>query len=256
MTSVLFVEDESVMRAAFQKMMDWDASGFVLASTVANGAEAIAYIDANPVDIVVTDLKMPVMGGIELIEALKAMSFNGVILVLSNYTDFELVRIALTRGASDYMLKINIDGETLRKQLTAAAAILESKALAKSDSSDGIPPEYDQYQKEVREVMQFIHTHYSEKITLDDVAGVVNMSNAHLCRLFKRQTGNNIFEYINVLRMKKAASLIEAGETYMREVASTVGIDDQFYFTRLFRKHFGMPPSEYRKTFSAKENAV
>ena len=255
MKRVLFVEDEAVMRSAFRRMMDWEASDFVLASIVANGAEALTYIEENPVDIVITDLKMPVMGGIELIEALNKRSFEGIILVLSNYTDFELVRTALTRGASDFMLKLSIDEEKLRKQLESAVELLNAKTKAHSDRDKerGIPSKYDLAKKEVREVLQFIHSHFAEKITLDDVAGVANMNKSHLCRLFRKETGRQIFAYINYLRMQKAASLIEAGETYIREISSSVGFDDQFHFTKLFRKQFGMPPSEYSKIVRNRE---
>ncbi|MCL2033112.1 MAG: response regulator [Oscillospiraceae bacterium] len=371
MYKVLFAEDEALMRMAFSKMMDWDNSGFQLAAVVANGAEALSYIEKNKVDVLITDLKMPVMDGLELIEALKERSFRGVILVLSNYTDFELVRKALTRGAADYMLKLNIDGEALLKQLNEAAEILKgekagnprqrgdspasdvffypsqhhihnrldmkfdclpesfsaSKTAAKYISlyyGQGAaaaeeymstlmsrcaalpvhPPEakaffiataqkiaaavhgdinekreldhiqdagrflselcawlsalleearlpqflqFALYKKEVRDALLFIHFHFTEKITLDDVAKAVNLNRNYLCRLFKQETGVSMFAYLNDLRMKKAAALIEAGDTYMRGVAAAVGIDDQFYFARVFKKYHKVPPSKYGK---------
>ncbi|MCL2699823.1 MAG: response regulator [Defluviitaleaceae bacterium] len=246
MYKVLFVEDEAVMRMAFHKMMDWNATEFTLASTVSNGAEALSYAAENHIDIVVTDLKMPVMDGIELIQSLRARGFSGVILVLSNYTDFELVRQALTKGAADYMLKLDIDGDTLLKQLNAAAALLKNET--------GTPRDIERYRhckKEVRDALVFIHQSFTEKITLDDVAKAVNLNRSYLCRLFKQETGGHMFGYLNDLRMKKAAALIEegieAGDVYIREVASAVGIDDQFYFARVFKKYHKMPPSEYVK---------
>ncbi|MCL1820506.1 MAG: response regulator [Oscillospiraceae bacterium] len=238
MVNVLFVEDEAVMRSAFRKMMDWEASDFALAAAVANGAEALAYIENNPVDIVITDLKMPVMDGLELIETLQDRGFQGIILVLSNYTDFELVRTALTRGASDYMLKVNIDGDTLRKQLESAAAMLEHKNPSGRETV---------YKKEIRDAIQFIQAHFTERITLDDVAGAVKLNRSYLSRLFKHETGGHMFGFINDLRMKKAAELICGGDITVSEVAEAVGIDDQFYFARVFKKHFGIPPSEYRR---------
>jgi len=265
MYRVLFAEDEAVMRMAFSKMMSWDDTGFQLASVVANGAEALSYIEKNKVDILITDLKMPVMDGLELIEALKKRSFRGVILVLSNYTDFELVRKALTRGAADYILKLNIDGETLLKQLRAAAVILESGEAGIPRQKEDPPAPADffdpvrqparspgdasfaRYKKEVRDALLFIHFHFAEKITLDDVAKAVNLNRNYLCRLFKQETGGSMFAYLNDLRMQKAAALIEAGDTYMRGVAAAVGIDDQFYFTRIFKKYHKVPPSKYGK---------
>ncbi|MDR0219811.1 MAG: response regulator [Lachnospiraceae bacterium] len=250
MRRVLFVEDEAAMRTAFKKMIDWNESGFELAAITSNGVDALMYMSANPVDIVVTDLIMPVMDGLELID--KLQDFTGVILVLSNYSDFELVRKALTRGASDYILKINIDGNTLLTQLNAAAALLDAKEQV--DEFDSlIPAEFDSCKKEVRDALRFIHAHYTEKIRLDDVAGAVNLNRSYLCRIFKQETQVPIFNYINNLRMQKAAALIRGGDTYMRGISEIVGIHDQFYFTKVFRKYHNMSPSEYAKSLKVKE---
>lgn len=247
---VLIVEDEVVMRAAFRKMMDWSSGGFELAGIAANGAEALAYADKFQVDIIITDLKMPVMDGLTLINELKKRDYAGVILVLSNYSDFELVRAALTQGASDYLLKLNVDGEILLRQLNAAAELLSAKkgeeAGAETDFSR-LPPEYAAVRKEVSDTLQFIHAHFTEKITLDEIAGAVSRERSYICRIFRQDIGRNIFEYINDLRMRKAAALIAAGHTYMREVAAAVGISDQFYFARVFKKYYQVSPSEYCK---------
>jgi len=374
MYRVLFADDEPIMRIAFRKMMEEGDGRFTLAANLANSAEALAYIDKNPVDIVVTDLKMPVMDGLELIEGLKASGFAGAILVLSNYNDFELVRLALTRGASDYLLKQSIDAQKLLVQLSAMAqaitvndrnlaskspkelqgfyerggvfhpcllcvrqggssiervlavleqvfgdmgtfmsAITEDKVLlllplelriedklrqavrgihtylnvsadvliappasspeqaqqycAECTRVSAVPPSpaeapvrlledvifahlplFRKYKKEVRDAMLFIHFHFAEKISLDDVARAVNLNPNYLCRLFKQDTGEPMFRYINNLRMQKAARLIDEGYTYMRGVAADVGIDDQFYFARVFKKFHGVSPSEYGKS--------
>jgi len=484
--NVLLADDEAVMRIAFSKMLDWDASEFRLAAAVSNGAEALAYIRENHVDIVVTDLIMPVMDGLDLIQALKDDGFGGVILVLSNFSDFELVRSALTRGAADYMLKLDIDGEALAKQLNAAAAMIGERNTPKAPRGDSFYPcllsvrhktgqadtydpalramvvikqmfaetgaeielmgrfeafllipgqgrgdtfewvmdklrqivrqiqiylnlnvrallsrktapfeqasgmypvfekassvffypsipevrcledvsfvshakepdphdaafryvsiyyrqggsqaegyfselmerfaalpanpskakefflaalrvidfafpsgadprakgegssvdaasadafiaglcgrlsgildraspglfrQYGEYRKEVRDALLFIHFHYQDKITLDDVAGAVNLNRDYLCRLFKQETSSGMFRHINSLRMQRAASLIIAdkGSSYMREVAASVGIGDQFYFARVFKKYHGVSPSEYAKRLPGAE---
>lgn len=385
MHRVLFADDEPIMRIAFRKMMEEGKARFTLAAAVANGAEALSYISANPVDIVVTDLKMPVMDGLELIERLKESGFSGAILVLSNYNDFELVRTALTRGASDYLLKQSIDAEKLLRQLNAMvqtiaandrnpvtprasrspgelqglyergglfrpclfsvrqngataplpsmervlavleqvfvdvgafmSAIAEDKVLLLLPHEDGgrrvedklrqavrsirtylnlsadvliappasspeqaqqycaecvrvsdLPqapdeppvrtledvifahlPQFKKYNKEVRDALLFIHFHFAEKISLNDMARAVSLNREYLCRLFRQETGEPMFRYINNLRMQKAARLIEEGYTYMRGVAADVGIDDQFYFARVFKKYHGVSPSEYGK---------
>jgi len=372
------------MRIGFRNMMEACKPCFHLAAMVANGAEALAHIEANPVDIVVTDLKMPVMDGLELISRLRAGGFPGRILVLSNYNDFDLVRTALTRGASDYVLKQTMDAGKLLQQLEALAeSITDGGQSAGATRAEGAPkdlqalyesggaylpcllrvrraeaggrpamnrvlvvleqvlgdsavlmaamdedkellflahgtdgervrnklaqvvrslhtylnlnadaligppasspeqarqyyaecaklmdtapalseppvrtmeealfahmPQFSKLKREVCGALLFIHFHFAEKITLDDIARSVNLNPSYLCRLFKQETGEAMFRHINDLRMREAARLIEAGYTYMRGVAADVGIDDQFYFTRVFKKYHGVAPSEYGK---------
>jgi len=320
---------------------------------------------------------MPVMDGLDLIQSLKEENWGGVILVLSNYADFELARAALTRGANDYLLKLDIDGELLAKQLTAAAALVgEKSTLVKSSevkdsyyaclvsaqnktpqtelntpaqralavfkqmfaetdakidvtgeneifmlipgsahkdtykrimdklsqavrqaniylsldtrallsgtvttaeqtdetyktletASDlffspalpevicledalytNLPEKFESFRKEVREAILFVHFNYQNTITLDDIAKAVNLNKDYLCRLFKKETGFQMFRYLSNLRMQRAAMLISKNpdRSYVRDVAVAVGIDDQFYFTRVFKKYHGVSPSEY-----------
>ena len=110
-----------------------------------------------------------------------------------------------------------------------------------------LPKGFDTLRKEVREAMLFIHFNYHRSITLDDVAKEVNLNRDYLCRLFKKETELPMFRYLNNLRMQRAASIIAENpdRSYIRDVAAAVGIDDQFYFTRIFKKHHGISPREY-----------
>ena len=110
-----------------------------------------------------------------------------------------------------------------------------------------LPSEAASYKKEVKDAMLFIRFHFCKRLTLDEIAGAVGLNASYLCRVFKKETGENPFAYVNRLRMERAAALISGGEVYVKQVAASVGIDDPFYFTRMFKKHFGVAPSEYLK---------
>lgn len=91
--------------------------------------------------------------------------------------------------------------------------------------------------------------HYTEPVTLEDIAGHVNLNKSYLCRLFKQQTGKSVFGCLNQIRMEKAAQYISKykDQYSVREIAMLVGIEDQFYFTRRFKAYFGVSPSEYAR---------
>lgn len=517
MIRILFVDDEPIAKIAFRKLVDWENSDYQLVETASNGLEALKFLETQTVDIVITDLKMPIMGGIELIKALKNATYQGLILVISNYSDFELVREALIEGATDYMLKVNMTKDTLLQQLSKMTARLrenqaqlaqqEHTAFVTSqqakqfsltqlrayllDATDHLPEalpfdfpfgfpvypftlsfhadtvqkeklktilsyaedmirdlfkeiqdliilkmhanelfcmlptsafaqenislehslhqlmrrihmyfslpctlffttaqeeleqlktsysqltqsypirfyrqemlfdcnqlpsfkmipdedavhfitlmskssnetnledlyaEIDSFlakcqkeffhptqikdffikaleylsfsnfdskrsltlnhytetltactsftslknilkeafkalmastpapisseKKEIQEVLYYIHTHYKMKLSLEDLALSVNLNSSYLCRLFKQEVGISIFNYINKIRMEKAAQLIKANkDIYIKEIAVSVGIDDPFYFTRKFKEYYGKNPTDYK----------
>ena len=120
MYNLLLVDDEPLIKVAFQSAVEWGKNGFLLAATASNGQEALHIVETQHIDAVITDLKMPGMDGLSLIHELKKRSFTGPILVLSNYSDFDSVRAALTDGAYDYFLKINMNGESIGEHLEMA----------------------------------------------------------------------------------------------------------------------------------------
>ena len=121
MYNLLLVDDEPLIKVAFQSAVEWGKNGFLLAATASNGQEALHIVETQHIDAVITDLKMPGMDGLALIHELKKRSFTGPILVLSNYSDFDSVRTALTDGAYDYFLKINMNGESIGEHLPRQA---------------------------------------------------------------------------------------------------------------------------------------
>lgn len=104
------------------------------------------------------------------------------------------------------------------------------------------------YKKEVVECIRYIQNHYHEKFTLADLSASIGMSENYLCKIFKDDTGTSIIQYTHILRMEKAANLILENNLFLWEIAEAVGISDQFYFNRLFKKIYGMTPSQYRDT--------
>lgn len=110
---VLIVEDDKFFRFAIKKYVDWDSYGYEIAGEAVHGAAALEFIESQPVEVVVTDMSMPVMNGIELTAALKEKYPHILIIALSAYDDFEFVKESLKLGASDYILKQDIEKEDI-----------------------------------------------------------------------------------------------------------------------------------------------
>ena len=94
-----------------------------------------------------------------------------------------------------------------------------------------------------------ITTIRSAAYLLGTISANVNLSTSYLCRVFKSEVGTSITSYLNNLRIRKAATLIKENTFSLKEISVMVGIDDQLYFSRLFKKCMGISPSEYGKRF-------
>ena len=99
----------------------------------------------------------------------------------------------------------------------------------------------------LKKVLQYIGEHYSSPIRLSELAELVNMNEQYFCRYFKKNIGKTITEYINVIRVEKAATALAETEDKIIDIASACGFDNTGYFIRRFKKEKGMTPSEYRK---------
>lgn len=106
MLKVLLVDDEPFITQGLLKLIDWAQEGYEIASTASNGEEALEYIEHNHVDLVVTDIKMPVMNGIELLRNIRERElFDIEVIILSGYKEFEYAMEGMKYGCAGYVLK-------------------------------------------------------------------------------------------------------------------------------------------------------
>ena len=102
------------------------------------------------------------------------------------------------------------------------------------------------FKKEVQAVIIYVNAHYMDKLTLDSIADYVGLNREYLSRLFSKETGIGLFQYINEVRMKRAGEMIRSNkQVYIKEVAAAVGFDDPYFFSRKFKDFYGKTPSEY-----------
>ena len=97
-------------------------------------------------------------------------------------------------------------------------------------------------------IIDYINSHYNEKLTLKDISNHCNISISHLTRLFKASTGYSIVEYTNTLRVKKASELIKNTDLSMSEIALRTGFSSFSYFGKMFSEYYGISPLKYRNS--------
>lgn len=100
----------------------------------------------------------------------------------------------------------------------------------------------------VEQIIDYIEDHYSEKISLDQIAENMYLSPFYVSRIFKSETGNAPIRHLINIRLEKAKELLEGGyEGSIQEVAAQVGYDDAYHFSKLFKKRYGISPSQARQ---------
>lgn len=132
---VLIVDDDRIIREDIKHLINWESNGYELIADAANGMEALEIIHSTHVDIIFTDIYMPVMNGVELIKAVKRESQETQIIVMSNYDDFSYVKDAMKYGALDYFLKYQINDSSLLTILNSAASEVEKARKENKEKS-------------------------------------------------------------------------------------------------------------------------
>ena len=124
---VLLVDDDMIVRIFLQNMVRWESCGFEVCGVARDGGEAFAQYQNKQPDLILTDISMPQVDGIELIRQLREHGYEGVIIVLSCHDDFGLVKNAMQAGADDYLLKNHVDENAMESLLSTLRAKVEAR---------------------------------------------------------------------------------------------------------------------------------
>ena len=247
MYKVVVVEDETMARKGIILTIDWLALGCVVVGEAANGEEGAALVARLAPDIVVTDVKMPRMDGVEMITKLRAEGCTAKFIILTAYSDFKYAQSALRLGVSDYLLKPLKDGELEEAVRHIQGQEQDRESQAKADAPVlRLNPVKNTKNKYVEQAVQLIREHYREDINISTVAGELEISEGYLSRVFKKETDYTFTSYLTLYRMKIAMNLLKDCRVKVYEVAEQVGYSDTAYFSAQFKKVTGISPSEYQ----------
>ncbi|MGM9660134.1 MAG: response regulator [Faecousia sp.] len=244
MLKVLIVEDEELIRKGIVLTVDWATLDCVVVGEAANGVEGLEQVSRCDPDLIITDLKMPQMDGIEMLERLRAAGKNTFVIILTAYDSFSYIQTALRLEAVDYLLKPFHDGDLEKAVERVRQRIApRRKELPELDEKKGSTNKY------IAEAIHYIKLHYQEPdISVSSVAQSLNISEGHLSHTFKKETGSTLLNYLTRYRIHKAMELLKDCRVKVYEVAEQVGYRDIGYFSSTFKKITGQTPSEYQES--------
>ena len=242
--SVVVVEDEGRLARNIARHIEEENPAFCVSAIYSNGLDAWNAIREQPPRVVVTDISMPLMNGIELAENIHASRLPVRCVILTGYADFEYVREALRAEVEDYLLK-PVNTEELRTLLKK----LEIKILAENPDAiarmkeEACPPE-----EIVSLVKEYVRQHYAGEISLNTLSQSLGYSPSYLTKVFNKIEGCTPSAYLREYRMNIARQLLKNPAATVASVSAAVGYTDPFHFSKSFKQTFGYSPSEQRGT--------
>lgn len=239
---VLLVDDEVKIREGFKRLFDWEEHDLEVIGEASDGLEALSKIDEYKPNIVVMDINIPIMNGLKVIEMSKVRHPNTAFIIVSGYDDFNYCKQALKLQIADYLLK-PVDYEEFGTVIDNLRISLYEKKI-EEDVDDHL----------INKIAQYIREHLDEDISLNLLSDKFALNAQYISQLFKNQIGVNFLSYLTSIRMQKAKSLLLSSAKTIVEVSQAVGYNDYRVFTKVFKKHVGVSPSQYRKEFLSDSN--
>lgn len=236
--TVLIVDDERYMIEYMKTLVDWAAYGFDRVLTAGGGSLARDLIMEYRPELLVTDIKMPKVSGIDLSALIDANEYRTKVIVISGYSEFEYAKQALRYGVAEYLVK-----PVLKADFVEA---LERILQRNFEKEDGSGRESGEKYETIAFLKEYINGHFDQDLSLDALGEVVHLHPAYLSKIFKEVTDVNLSGYITDVRMQKAAELLEKTDLKVNEVMKRLGYQKSQYFSKLFKEKFGVTPKEYR----------
>ena len=236
MYSLIIVEDEDDSRRGLVDYIPWTSLGFQPIADFANGASALSFLSDNSPDVLLTDIMMPEMDGITLIEKARKLRPDMIPVVLSGYSDFEYARRCISLGVREYILKpARLD------EIKDIFSRIYSELGSKDTKTNKTP-----VAELVKEMQSYIRQNL-QTVSLKSLSDKFSLNQYYISEIFHQHSGVSFQEYTATERMNEAIALLSSSDLSISAISEKVGYTSPSSFSRSFREKNGMTPKEYRE---------
>lgn len=241
----LIVEDEKLIRRNISKKITDLNTNFTVVAEAIDGHEALKLMEHEIPHLVITDIQMPVMNGLELAKNIYFAYPNTKVVILSGHDDFEFARQAISYQVEDYLLK-PVTSETLLNTLNKIKFKIRKDYESLAQTAQSLSHNISQ-EELVQAIELFIKENYNKNLSLKEIANHLNFSVDYLSKIFKKHRQETPIKYMTRLRINEAKRILSTGlEMDIKTIGELVGYDDPYYFSRVFKNNTGYYPSEFR----------
>ena len=285
MYRVLIADDEMIERTVLFRTLDKNLKGQCQIFQAENGRETLEIYEREQIQILILDIEMPGINGIEAAERIRQKDKECSIIFLTAFDEFSYAKKAITVRALDYLLKpydeqelMLVMDEAMRQADAHAKRRQEQWEKEKKDGDSRIAADWRQggeklgqqplsgqqadlgrqdqetweesgnvrMDKVTELIFRYIQENYKYDISMQELAKAMNYSEAYFCKLFKQCFSKNFTSYLTEYRVKEAKRMLEQPTVNVKDVGKAVGYMDSNYFARVFKRITGQTPTEYR----------
>lgn len=274
MYRLLIADDEMIERAVLYKTLMENIGDQCVIFQAENGREALRIYEEERIQIAILDIEMPGINGIGAAEKIRETDKDCCIIFLTAFDEFAYARKAITVRALDYLLK-PYDEQELMLVVEEAIRLVEEQEKGAGESANeetgnrengktadlngtGKASEEQEEIGNVRlskvteMITRYLHENYMYDLSMQDVARMMNYSEAYFCKLFKQCFNRNFTSYLTEYRVEEAKKMLAEPTVNVKEIGRAVGYADSNYFAKVFKRITGLSPTEYRLTIFQK----
>lgn len=237
---IIIIDDEKEISSGFAQFFPWAKLGFSVVKQFTNARAALDFLSATSVDVIVSDIVMPEMSGIDLARAVSQMKLQPrpLIVLFTAYNEFTYAQQAIEYGCSNYILKSSGYDELIASF---------SKLKKKLDESHNVVAEKKSHNKDkiIRMIQEYVLANPATA-NLEEAAAVVYLSPSYTSRYYKQKTGISFMDYVMQNRMELAAEMLLDIRYKIYDISALIGYNNPYNFTRSFKRYYGFTPRDYR----------
>ncbi len=245
--NIIIAEDEELLLKSLINKVNNLGPDFKVIGSAQTGIEAYDLIEKHCPDILITDIRMPVMNGLELIKKVHENHPYIDCVIVTGYSDFSYAKKAIHYQVREYLLK-PLEDEQLRDTLTS----LHNEFITRTHDYDEIFGDQgcaDQQPDIPCILKNYILNHYKEDIKLNAIASTMHYSSSYLTKVFSQEYGCSPSKYLISVRIQNAQQLLKHNsDLNIKQIGEAVGYPEPGYFSRVFKKQTGQSPLEYRSS--------
>ncbi|WNS41910.1 response regulator [Paenibacillus sp. MMS20-IR301] len=250
-TSILVADDEYNARMGVSFTLRQWGEELLRVDVAENGMQSLQLLRERSYDLLITDIRMPLLSGIEVLETLRKEQIEVPTILLTGFAEFEYAQQGLKLGAVDYLLK-PVQQDLLIQSVERAL----KPAADKNRTGTGreLAPPKKSNNSYINLVIQYIHDHIGETLVIKDAARHVHLNASYLSVLFKEETGCNFIEFVTQLRIRKAKELLLESDLGLDSISERIGLQTTSYFIRVFKKYEEVTPKQFREQHKSRHS--